>query len=76
VKYTLLITGVTVGDPQKTEKTLPQLEAIVGFPTTLFVDRQGKIAKIHTGFNGPGTGEHYEEQQNEFYAIVDGLLGE
>lgn len=76
VKYPLLITGVTVDDPHKADKTLPQLDAIVGFPTTIFVDRQGRIAKIHTGFNGPGTGEHYEEQKKEFYEIVDGLLGE
>ncbi len=76
VKYPLLITGVTVDDPQKAEKTLPPLEAIVGFPTTIFVDKQGRIAKIHTGFNGPGTGGHYEEQKKEFYDIVDGLLGE
>jgi hypothetical protein len=40
------------------------------------VDRQGRIAKIHTGFSGPGTGDHYEEQKKEFYGIVDGLLGE
>ncbi|HMH21550.1 MAG TPA: TlpA disulfide reductase family protein [Puia sp.] len=76
VKYPVLITGVTVSDPRRAEKTLPQLEEIVGFPTTIFTDRQGKIQKIHTGFNGPGTGEHYEEQQKEFYATVDGLLGE
>ncbi len=76
VKYPLLVTGVTVDDPQKAEKTLPPLEAIVGFPTTIFVDKQGRIAKIHTGFNGPGTGEHYEEQKKEFEQIVDGLLGE
>jgi thiol-disulfide isomerase/thioredoxin len=76
VKYPLLITGVTVDDPHKADKTLPQLDAIVGFPTTIFVDKQGRIAKIHTGFNGPGTGEHYEEQKKEFYAIVNELLGE
>jgi thiol-disulfide isomerase/thioredoxin len=76
VNYPLLVTGVTVDDPQRTEKTLPQLEEILGFPTTIFVDRQGRIARIHTGFNGPGTGEHYKEQKKEFYDIVDGLLGE
>ena len=76
VKYPVLITGVTVSDPRRTEKTLPQLEEIVGFPTTIFADRQGRIQKIHTGFNGPGTGEHYEEQKKEFYSIVDGMLGQ
>jgi thiol-disulfide isomerase/thioredoxin len=74
IKYPLLITGVTVGDPDKTEKTLPQLENIEGFPTTIFIDKAGQVQKIHTGFNGPATGEHYEEEKKIFYSIVDGLL--
>jgi thiol-disulfide isomerase/thioredoxin len=74
VKYPMLITGVAVGDPKRAEKTLPQLERIVNFPTTIFVDKAGHIAKIHTGFSGPGTGEHYEEQKKEFYAMVNDLL--
>jgi thiol-disulfide isomerase/thioredoxin len=76
VKYPMLITGVAVGDPQRAEKTLPQLERIVNFPTTIFVDKAGRIAKIHTGFSGPGTGEHYEEQKKEIYATVNELLGQ
>ncbi|HXB95676.1 MAG TPA: TlpA disulfide reductase family protein [Puia sp.] len=74
VRYPMLITGVAVGDPQRTEKTLPQLDAIVDFPTTIFVGKDGKIARIHTGFSGPGTGEHYEEQQQEFYHVVNEML--
>jgi thiol-disulfide isomerase/thioredoxin len=76
VKYPMLITGVSVNDSLRTKKTLPQLDAIVGFPTTIFVNKKGNIEKIHTGFNGPGTGEHYEEQKKEFYDTVDGMLGE
>jgi thiol-disulfide isomerase/thioredoxin len=74
VKYTLLITGVSVSDSLRSEKTLPQLEKIEGFPTTIFINKKGEVEKIHTGFNGPGTGEHYEEQKKEFYKIVDELL--
>jgi thiol-disulfide isomerase/thioredoxin len=76
VKYPMLITGVSVNDSLRSQKTLPQLDAIVGFPTTIFVNKKGDIEKIHTGFNGPGTGEHYEEQKKEFYKTVDGLLAE
>ena len=76
VKYPMLITGVAVGDPQRAEKTLPQLEKIENFPTTIFVNKSGKIEKVHTGFSGPGTGEHYEEQKKEFYDTVNALLGE
>jgi thiol-disulfide isomerase/thioredoxin len=76
VKYPMLITGVSVNDSLRAKKTLPQLDAIVGFPTTIFVNKKGDIEKIHTGFNGPGTGEHYEEQKKEFYDTVDEMLGE
>jgi len=74
VKYPMLITGVAVGDPDRAQKTLPQLEKIVGFPTTIFLDKTGKISRIHTGFSGPGTGAHYEDQKKEIYQTVDELL--
>ncbi|WP_246008251.1 peroxiredoxin family protein [Chitinophaga lutea] len=76
IAYPILITGVTPADPQKTEKTLPQITAIKGFPTTIYLDRQGRVRKVHTGFNGPGTGEHYEEYKHEFNALMDELLKE
>ena len=74
VQYTLLNTGVTVSDSLKTEKTLPQLTPIKYFPTTIFLDKKGRVAKIHAGFEGPGTGLHYEEMKKEFESTVDGLL--
>jgi thiol-disulfide isomerase/thioredoxin len=74
VKYPMLITGVAVGDPDRAKKTLPQIEAIVNFPTTIFVGKNGRIEKIHTGFSGPGTGQHYEDQKQEFYTLVNDLL--
>ena len=74
VRYPMLITGAAVGDPDRAKKTLPQLEAILNFPTTIFVGKSGHIEKIHTGFSGPGTGQHYEDQKQEFYTLVNDLL--
>ncbi len=74
VTYPVLITGVTPADPQKTEKTLPQLTGLKGFPTTIYLDRSGKVVEVHTGFNGPGTGAHYEEYKKEFNTLMDRLL--
>ena len=76
VTYPLLITGVTVSDPLRAEKTLPQLEKIGAFPTTIFVDKKGNIKKIHSGFNGPATGQHYTEYKKEFNDIINQLLAE
>jgi thiol-disulfide isomerase/thioredoxin len=76
VTYPILATGVTVSDSLRTEKTLPEIQEIIGFPTTIFVDKKGMIRKIHTGFNGPGTGEHYEMYKKEFSKLVNSLLSE
>lgn len=74
ITYPMLITGVRVGDTLRTEKTLPEITHIKMFPTTIFIGRDGKVKKIHTGFMGPGTGAHYEAYKKEFYATVDELL--
>lgn len=74
VKYTLLNTGVTVSDSLRTEKTLPQLTPIKSFPSTIFLDKHHRVARIHTGFEGPGTGVHYEELKKEFGELVDRLV--
>lgn len=74
VNYPVLITGVTPGDPDKGAKTLPQLTGIKGFPTTIFIDKKGNVQEVHTGFSGPGTGEHYEQFQADFNRLVSGML--
>ena len=76
VQYPMLITGVRSSDSLRTEKTLPELTPIKMFPTTIFVGKDGRVRKIDTGFNGPGTGEHYEKFKREFNRTVDQLLKE
>jgi hypothetical protein len=34
------------------------------------------VRRIHTGFAGPATGAHHEEQNQELSALVDALLNE
>jgi hypothetical protein len=46
------------------------------FPTTLFLGKDHTIRKIETGFNGPGTGIHYDIYRKEFSDIVEELLKE
>jgi thiol-disulfide isomerase/thioredoxin len=74
VQYPMLVTGVTVTDTLRTEKTLPQLTKIKSFPSTIFIGKNGKVVKIHAGFEGPGTGSRYKALQEEFAHTVDQLL--
>lgn len=74
VPYPLLNTGVTVSDSLRTEKTLPQLTPIKSFPSTIFIGKDGRVARIKAGFEGPGTGIHYEEMKQDFENTVSRLL--
>ena len=52
-------------------KSLPMLNHVMSYPTSIFIDRNGKIRKIRTGFYGPGTRDYYKrytEQTNDFIA--------
>lgn len=76
VSYPILITGVTATDSLLTEKTLPQLNKIKSFPTSIFIDKKGVVRKIYTGFTGPGTGVYYDAFRKEFDETIKGLLSE
>jgi peroxiredoxin len=73
ITYPLLITGYT-SNKAETAKSLPMLANFVAFPTTVIIDKKGDVRKIHTGYSGPGTGEHYTEFVNEFEKLTDDLL--
>ncbi len=74
IEYTTLIAGVS--DIDEAGKKLPMLSQFYGFPTTVLVDRKGQVRKIHTGFSGPATGEHYTQFVAEFRRNLEELLAE
>ncbi len=76
VQYEILNTEVAVTDSLRTEKTLPEVTPIKFFPSSIIIDKKGKIRKLDTGFNGPATGEHYLVYKKEFEKTVDKLLKE
>ena len=61
-------------DKKIAEKTLPMLNHLISYPTTIFIDKNGKVRKIHTGFNGPATGKKFNEFKNEFENFMDALV--
>jgi hypothetical protein len=74
IEYTTLIAGIS--DKDDAASRLPQLNGVFAFPTTIFIDRGGKVRKIHTGFAGPATGVHHEKMVREFERTVEALLAE
>ncbi|MEL7536804.1 MAG: TlpA disulfide reductase family protein [Pseudomonadota bacterium] len=74
IEYVTLLAGTS--DKDQASEMLPSLNAVMAFPTTIFIDATGAVRRIHTGFTGPGTGEHYTELTNEFTDYVETLLAE
>jgi thiol-disulfide isomerase/thioredoxin len=74
IDYPLLLAGLS--DRQAAAKTLPDFMGLFAFPTTIFVGRDGRVRKIHSGFAGPGTGAHHQKLVAELAALLEGLLAE
>ncbi len=76
VPYPILLAQYGTSNKQKANEKLPMLNHILSYPTTIYIDKKGEVRKIHTGFNGPATGEKYEQFKEQFAATVQGLANE
>ncbi|HAA20917.1 MAG TPA: alkyl hydroperoxide reductase [Cytophagales bacterium] len=74
VPYDFVVAGTS--DKEVASKTLPMLNKIISFPTLIILDKERNIRRIHTGFSGPGTGEHYTEFVEDFKLFMQKLLNE
>jgi thiol-disulfide isomerase/thioredoxin len=74
VPYEVLLAGTT--SQESRAQALPMLNKIFSFPTSIILNRQHKVRKIHTGFSGPGTGIYYEKYVDDFNLLIDKLINE
>ncbi|HYF69822.1 MAG TPA: TlpA disulfide reductase family protein [Ohtaekwangia sp.] len=74
VDYDFVIAGTN--NKESTAEALPMLTNVSAYPTTIFIGKDGKVKKIHTGFSGPGTGVYYEHFKEEFNETINNLLKE
>lgn len=72
--YTFLYAGPR--GRESLRSVLFNLEGPMAYPTTMYIDRKGKIRKVETGFSGPGTGRHYTEYCDETRKFIETLLSE
>jgi peroxiredoxin len=63
-----------LADKQEVANSLPSLNTFLAFPTTILIDKEGKVAEIHTGYSGPATGQYYQQFVKEFNDEIDLLL--
>ena len=76
IEYPILIAQTKSASKKLAAEKLPMLNHILSYPTTIFIDKKGVVRKIHTGFNGPATGDKYIQFTKEFEAFVMKLCNE
>src|SRR5206468_1545696 len=72
--YEMLITGLT--GKEKASESLPFLNGIMAFPTTIIIDKKHLARSVYIGFNGPATGKAYEEYKRKTEMLINKLIKE
>ena len=76
IKYPVLLAQYGSSSKTEAQEKLPMLDHILSYPTTIYIDKAGKVRKIHTGFNGPATGDKYIQFKGGFESFINDLLNE
>ena len=71
VPWPVLLAGSN--EKREAGRALPMLNQVISYPTLLFVDRDNRVTRIHTGFNGPATSK-YAEFTESFDRSVNELI--
>lgn len=74
IPYDFLIAGTS--STKSASESLPMLNKVMSFPTSIIIDRKGEVRRIHTGFSGPATGIYYEEFVDDFNQFMKELINE
>ena len=69
LKHELLISGLT--GKESAGKSLPFLNKVMAFPTTIVLDKNHEVKMIHTGFSGPATGLEFENFKQRFEKVMN-----
>jgi thiol-disulfide isomerase/thioredoxin len=72
--YLFLLAGKS--DKAEASKALPFLTEVHAYPTTVVIDKNGSVRKIHTGFSGPATGEAFLHFKATYFSFLEELLKE
>jgi thiol-disulfide isomerase/thioredoxin len=70
--YTFLIAGV----PEELNQKLPRVENLNAWPTTFFLNRQGLVRRVETGFPSSGSTEYHRDVKAAYVQTIETLLTE
>jgi thiol-disulfide isomerase/thioredoxin len=72
IEYPILLAGSS--SKKDASAALPMLDYVFAYPTTLVLSQDHEVVLIHSGFNGPATGQLYLEFKKAFEELLQHLL--
>ena len=76
INYDILLGGYGSTDKKLILEKLNPLEKLISYPTLIVMDKNKIVRKIHTGFNGPATGDEYVKFKYNFEEFLKFLISE
>jgi len=73
-QWPVLVAGLA--DKALASEALPVLDRIRSFPTAIFIDANGTVRGVHTGFTGPATGDANLQMRAEYDAVIEAMLND
>lgn len=70
--YPVLLGGTS--DKKVATEQFQLVDQIRSYPTTIFLDADGRVQAVYSGFSGPATGEAYQKLQERFRATINRIL--
>jgi thiol-disulfide isomerase/thioredoxin len=70
--YPMILAGKA--DKKTASEVLPFMDPVLSYPTTIFLNRRHEVVGIHTGFNGPATGQAYRDQSRAFDQMLRKMM--
>lgn len=71
LSYEILFGGVK--SKENVQTFFPFLDGVVAYPTTIFLNKEHQVVKIHTGFSGPASGKYYEAFKKDFNKTIQNI---
>ena len=75
-KYGIEYTYLVAGEPKELQEKVPRVENLNSWPTTFFLNREGRVRAVQAGFAAPASGRFHDELKREVTKTIEGLLAD
>ncbi len=72
ITYPVLIAGIA--DKEAVAEVFPLIDQLRAYPTMLFLDADGAVRAVYTGFSGPATGNAHRQLRAKIESIIEEML--